>query len=249
MLPPDVALVNLINRTATAFAQNPPAYITYTEHTHIAAPTLGRSQDINRSVEVRQADDYAIMQDLPQGAQRIGQAFPIIPYFDPLGQGYSFSWTANLKNVQINLERKPVGLWPLPPPYPGANAVVAYASFWVPSYLPDSTETRPHFRVTPTTAYGRGLYPYDIVVDPQTQLPSHLELRSTDDSSSITFDYSVMQGHWTVTRATYTAPQHFGPMSFTIVTDTTYGNLAFPDTPPDPRLAGPPALSPSPAAT
>src|SRR5579872_2017633 len=110
MLPPDVALFQLINRTAAAFAQNPPAYITYTEYTHISSPTMGRTQDINRSVAVRQADDYAVMQDLPRGAVRVGQAFPIIPYFDPLGQSFSFSWFANLKNVQITLERKPVGI-------------------------------------------------------------------------------------------------------------------------------------------
>ena len=249
MLPPDVAFVNLINHTATVFAQNPPAYITYTEHTHISAPSLGRAQDINRSVVVRQADDFAIMQDLPKGAQRIGQAFPIIPYFDPLGQGYSFSWTANLKNVQINLDRKPVGLWPLPSPDPSVNFVVPYATFWMPAYAPDSTDARPHFRVTPTSIYGHGLYPYDVVVDTQTQLPSHMELRSTDDATVITLDYSMIQGHWAITHATYTAPQRFGPMSFTIITDTTYDNMAFPDAPPDPRLSGTPSPAPSPTST
>src|SRR5581483_7301034 len=178
MLPPDVALVQLINRTAAAFAQNAPAYITYVEHTHISSPGMNRTQDINRSVQVRQADDFAVMQDLPHGAERTGQAFPIIPYFDPLGQGFGFSWYANLKNVQISLQRYPVGQWPVPQPDPSVNLFVPYASFWDPSYLPDSTESRPHFRIVPTPAYAGDMCVWDVVVDPQTHLPSHIELRS-----------------------------------------------------------------------
>lgn len=245
MLPPDMALVQLINRTATAYAQNPPAYITYTEYTHISSPTMGRTQDINRSVLVRQADDYAVMQDLPQGATRTGEAFPVIPYFDPLGQFFNFSWFANLKNVQITLERKPVGLWPIPTPDPTVNVFVPYASFWDPVYLPDSTDAAPHIRITPTKAYGSGLYVYEVQVDPQTQLPSKIVLRATTDPEQMELDYKVLEGHWVITQATYTAPEHFGPMNFTIVTTTTYDDIAFPTTPPDPRLAGTPAPTPT----
>ncbi len=245
MLPPDVALVQLINRTASAFAQNPPAYITYTEHTHISSPTLNRTQDIDRSVEVRQADNYAVMQDLPRGAVRVGQAFPIIPYFDPLGQQFSFSWFANLKNVQITLERKPVGEWPIPTPAPNVNVFFPYASFWDPAYFPDSTDSAPHLRITPTKAYGAGLYISEVQVDSQSQLPSRIVMRSTTDAEQMELDYKVLEDHWVITQATYTAPQHFGPMSFTIVTTTTYGDIAFPTTAPDPRLAGTPAPTPT----
>lgn len=245
MLPPDVALVQLINRTAAAYVQNAPAYITYTEHTHISATGLNRTQDINRAVAVRQADDFAVMQDLPQGAKRAGHAFPIIPYFDPLGQGFSFSWFANLKNVQITLQRPQVGQWPIPPADPNVNVFIPYASFWEPAYLPDSTDASLHIRITPTTAYPADLYTSEVLVDPQTQLPSRIELKSRRDSEVMDLYYKVLEGHWTVVRATYTAPEHFGPMSFTIVTDTTYDDIAFPSTPPDPRLAG----TPVPAST
>jgi len=73
MIPADVALVQVINRTATAYVQNAPAYITYRERTHVSS-NMGRTEDINRFVQVRQADNYAVMQDLPQGARRMGQA-------------------------------------------------------------------------------------------------------------------------------------------------------------------------------
>ncbi len=244
MLPADVALVQLINRTATAYVSNPPAYITYRERTHVTAST-GGTRDINRFVAVRQADNYAVMQDLPQGAQRTGQAFPIIPYFDPLGQGFTFGWFANLKRVDITLERKPVGLWPMPAADPGVNAVVPYASFWTPSYLPDSSDTRLHFRVLPTSAYGHGYYTYDIVEDPQTQLPAHIEIRDTNSGDQITLDYKVLDGHWVITRGTLSTVQHVGPLTFSVIAQTDYEDIAFPATPPDPRLAGAPSPSPS----
>ena len=245
MLSPDVALVQLINRTASAYVSHPPAYITYREFTHVTA-SIGRSQDINRYVAVRQADDYAVMQDLPQGAQRIGQAFPIIPYFDPLA-GFSYSWFANLKRVDITLKRYAPTAWPLPPADPSVDAVVPYVSFWAPSYAPDSTPQHLHFTVAPTPALPEGdLYPADVVVDPQTQLPSHIEVRFAGDPTVISLDYRTIDGCWVITHARYTAPQHFGLMNFTIVTDTTYADMTFPAAPPDPRLAGTPAPASSP---
>ncbi len=148
MIPPDIALVQLINRTATAYVQNAPAYITYRERTHVSS-NIGRTEDINRFVQVRQADNYAVMEDLPQGAQRMGQAFPIIPYFDPLA-GFSDSWFANLKRIDITITRIDPGLWPIPATPPNVNVFVPYISFWAPAYAPDSTEQHVHLRFLPT---------------------------------------------------------------------------------------------------
>lgn len=240
MLSPDVALVQLINRTASAYAANPPAYITYRERTHVSS-SIGRTQEINRFVQVRQADNYAVMQDLPQGAQRTGQAFPIIPYFDPLGQRFTFAWFANLKRVDITLQRDPVGQWPLPAADPGVNVVVPYASFWMPSYMPDSTAARLHLRIVPTPAYGSGYYIYDVVEDAQSQLPSHIEIRSTDSGDQIDLDYQILDGHWVISRGTLTTVQHVGPLTFQVIAQTDYLDMAFPQTAPDPRLAGTPA--------
>lgn len=244
MLPPDIALVELINRTATAYATNPPAYITYRERTHVTAST-GQTRDINRFVQVRQADDFAVMQDLPQGAQRTGQAFPIIPYFNPLGQQFTFGWFANLKRIDITLQRTPVVMWPVPQPDPNVNVVMPYASFWMPSYMPDSTESRLHLRITPTPAYGSGYYIYDVVEDQQTHLPSHIEIRATDAGDRISLDYQVLQGHWVITRGTLTTMQRVGPLTFQVTAQTDYEDMAFPATAPDPRLAGTPSPSAS----
>lgn len=241
MLPPDVALVELINRTATAYVQNAPAYITYRERTHITAPSLGRTQDVNRFVQVRQADDYAVMQDLPRGAQRTGQAFPIIPYFDPFTQ-FSFSYFANLKRIDITLNRGPAGQWPMPAPDPGVNVVVPYLSFWAPSYLPDSTDTHLHLRIAATPNYpSADYYPYEVAEDPQTGLPSHIEMRTPDNSEAIAFDYKVIENHWVITHGNFTSMEHFGPMTFRVIADTYYEDITFPATAPDPRLATPPS--------
>lgn len=246
MISADQALMELQNRTAAAYVQSAPAFITYREVTHARAPSLGRSQDINRYVAVRQTDDFAVMRDLPQGMERTGKAFPIIPYFDPLSQ-WSFNWFANLKNVVIDLTRYPVGQWMMPKTEPDATMNVAYFSFWNPTYFPDSTEARLHLSVMPTPL-DENKTPYfpDIVVDPQTHLPSHFEIKFVNQPDDLTLDYSVIEGHWILTHATYTAPQHAGPFSFTVVSETTYSDITFPATAPDPRLAGTPAPTPTP---
>ena len=244
MLSPDAALLALINRTASAYVANAPTYITYQEHTHVAA-SIGRAQDINRAVAVRQADDFAVMQDLPSGALRTGQAFPLIPYFDPF-TSFGFSWFANLKNVQVTLLRGPVGPWVTPTPDPSVNVLVPYLSFYYPEFLPDSTPQALDLRMTPTASFGKGLYTYEVRESAATQLPSHIELRATDDPEIIDLDYQVLQGHWVITKATFTAPEHYGPLNFTIAATTTFDDMAFPASAPDPRLAGTPAPTPTP---
>ncbi len=241
MISADVALANLMNRTAQAYVQNAPAYIVYREHTYVGAASLGRAQDIDRFVQVRQADNYAVMQDLPQGAERTGQAFPIIPYFDPFTQ-FTFSWFANLKRVDITLQRSPPGLWQLPQADASVDAVVPYFSFWAPSYASDSTQTRVHILISPTPQYATGtLYPAQVIEDSRSHLPARIEMRTTDGDEIITLDYQVLQNHWVITHGTFTSRQHVGPLSFQVVSDTTYDQFAFPAIAPDPRLATPPS--------
>jgi hypothetical protein len=241
MLSADVALANLINRTATAYVRTAPAFIVYRERTHITA-SIGRSQDINRFVKVRQADDYAVMQDLPQGAERTGQAFPIIPYFNPFA-AYEFSWFANLKSVQITLQRGPSGILPIPQSDASADMTVAYFSAWAPAYAADSTSARADIIVGPTPALpANSYYPSRVIENGQTHLPQRIEIRSNSSDDVIALDYGVVQNHWVITHGTLTTRQHVGPMSFQVVSDTTYDQFEFPAAAPDPRLAGPPSI-------
>lgn len=244
MLSPDVALALLVNRTGQAYSTMPPAYIAYTERTHITA-SIGRSQDINRSVVVRNADNFAVMKDLPNGSERTGQAFPIIPYFDPLGS-FGFSYFANLKLVTITLDRKDAFFYQIPQPDPNASLTVPYFAYFAPAYAPDSTESAPHFVVEPTSRLpGATFYPGDIVVDPASKLPSHIEMRESGSDMTIALDYKMLQGHWTVVHGVFSATEHVLILgTFKVVADVSYDDITFPTSVSDPRLSGTPTPKP-----
>jgi hypothetical protein len=238
----------LINRTSDYYQAHPPTYMTYTERTHVTAPTLGRAQDINRSIAVRVSDNFAVMQDLPDGGRRTGQAFPIVAYFDPLS-AFQFSYFANLKRVDITLERGQPLVLATPEPDPSVNVVVPYNSFWNARYAPDSTDAAIHLLIDPTPRV-KGFYPSEVVEDPATHLPSHIEMRVTGGADeSIALDYKVIDGHWVVTHGTFSATEHAVVLTFKVIADVTFSDIAFPTEPPDPRLAGspsPPAASSAP---
>jgi len=246
MMTADLAFAILINRTSAFYQANPPAYMTYTEHTHVSAPTLGRAQDIDRSIAVRVADDLAVMKDLPNGEGRVGQAFPIVAYFDPISN-FKFGYFANLKRVDITLDRGGPFYLNIPAPDPSVNAVVPYNSYWAARYAPDSTEDAVHLLIDPTPRVQAGLYPSEIVEDAATQLPSHIEMRVASGSDeTIALDYSVIDGHWVIVHGTFSQTMHVAFLTYKIVADVTFKDIAFPTEAPDPRLAGTPAPSPSP---
>lgn len=235
MLPPDLAFAQYFNATSKAYVQNAPAYITYRERTHIEAsgPLVKASRDVNRSVALRQRDNVAIMKDLPDGAETTGQAFPIIPYFDPMSN-FTFSYFVNLKAINITIDRQDPPLLQLPQPDPSVDAVVYYLSFWHPAYDAGSTESAPRFRIEPVAPVAHQPYPAEVRIDAATGLPSFIDLRLAGDNLDVQLDYAVIAGHWIVTHGRMTSQQ--GP--FHGVSETFYDQYAFPQTAPDPRLSG-----------
>jgi hypothetical protein len=240
MMTPDLALAMLINHTSAFYQANPPAYMTYIEHTHVSAPTLGRAQDIDRSIAVRVADNYAVMKDLPNGEQRVGQAFPIVAYFNPFSN-FKFSYFANLKRVDITLERGTPFFLKIPGPETGVNAVVPYNSYWAARYATDSSDASVHFLIDPTPRVQQGLYPSEILEDGSTRLPSRIEMRVAGASDEMfSLNYAVMEGHWVITHGTFSQTMHVAFLTYKIVADVTFSDITFSSEPPDPRLAGPP---------
>lgn len=240
MMTPDLAFALLINRTSAYYEANPPTYMTYVERTHVSAPTLGRSQDIDRSIAVRVADNVAVMQDLPNGSQRVGQAFPIVAYFDPISN-FKFSYFANLKRVDITLQRGAPFTLAIPAPDPRVNVVVPYNSYWAARYAPDSTESALHLTIEPTPRVAQGLYPSDVVEDGTTHLPKHIEMRVAGGSDEVlSLDYQVLEGHWVIVHGTFSQTMHVAFLTYKIVADITFNNIQFPSEAPDPRLAGTP---------
>ncbi len=247
MLSPDLALALLVNRTTQAYTSAAPAYMTYREQTHISAPTLGRTQNINRSVAVRVADNLAVMHDLPRGARRMGEAFPIIPYFDPLSQ-FSFGYFANLKSIDITLTRGNPLEFPIPLPNPSVTMVVPYASFWDPTYAADSAPGHLHFLIAPTPRI-TGFYPSEIVENPQTRLPARIALTDTQHDMTIVLDFSTVDGHWLITHGVFSATEHAAFLTFPVIADVTFDHFAFPTTPPSASLVPSPSPLPSPASS
>ena len=245
MLTADLAFATLINRTSAFYQANPPAYMTYTEHTHVTAPSLGRAQDIDRSIAVRVADDFAVMQDLPNGGHRTGQAFPIVAYFDPLSS-FQFAYFANLKRVDITLERGAPLFFTIPQPDPSVNALVPYNSYWAARYAPDSTSAALHLLIEPTPRVTRGLYPADVVEDPATHLPAHIEMRAVGGDEIFSLDYKVIDGHWVVVHGTFSQTMHVAFLTYKVVADITFSGIVISEQAPDPRLAGTPAPTTTP---
>lgn len=244
MIGADAALAALINRAAATYLTAAPTYITFRESTHIEGAS--KSEDIDRSVAVRVADDYAVMQDLPNGAQRVGSAFPVIPFFDPFST-FRFSYFANLKRIDISFDPGQPFQLQFPAPDPSVNTVVSYFSEWAPRYAPDSTDDALHFLIEPTPRTGNdSFFPSDVTEDPATHLPSHVTLQANGTDMVIGLDFSMVGGYWVVTRGTWSATQHVALIgAFKVNAVTTFSDFTFPTTAPDPRIAGTPRPSPS----
>jgi hypothetical protein len=248
MIGADAALAALINQAGISYRAHPPAFITYTESTHVEG--ANRAEDINRTVAVRVADDYAVMQDLPQGAHRVGPAFPVIPYFDPFST-FQFSYFANLHKVDINFDPGQPYFFPSVPVDASVDTVVPYMTEWAPRYASDSQEDAIHVLIDPTAHTVSGsFYPSEVSEDPTTHLPSHVTLQINGGDMVIGLDYGTVDGYWVITRGTWSATQHVMGLTFKVSAVTTFSNFTFPDTAPDPQLAGTPRPpSPSPVTS
>lgn len=242
----DLALAALINRAGTTYVSSAPAYITYKEHTHVEGS--GRMEDIDRAVSVRVADNFAVMQDLPNGAVRTGSAFPVIPFFDPFSS-FRFSYFANLKKIEITFDPGKPYYFNLPGPDPSVDAVVPYISEFAPRYAPDSTPDALHFLIDPTSRTGDSFYPTEVREDPATQLPSFVAMQVNGSDMTITLEYSMVDGHWVITRGTWSATQHVFVSTFKVTAITTFSDFTFPASAPDPRLEGTPIPRPSATAS
>lgn len=242
----DLALAALINRAGTTYRSSAPAYITYREHTHVEGG--GRSEDLDRAVSVRVADNYAIMQDLPNGAVRTGPAFPVIPFFDPFST-FKFSYFANLKKIDISFDPGQPYYFKLPDSDSNVDVVVPYISEFAPRFAPDSTADALHVLIDPTPRTGSSFYPTEVREDATTRLPSFVAMQVNGSDMTITLSYSMVDGHWVITQGTWSATQRVLVTTLKVTATTTFSDFAFPASAPDPRLAASPTPLPSATAS
>ena len=63
---------------------------------------------------------------------------------------------------------------------------------------------------------------------------------------AISLDYAVIDGHWVIVHGTFSQTMHVAFLTFKVIADMTFSDIAFPTEPPDPRLAGTPTPTTSP---
>jgi hypothetical protein len=241
---PDVAFQQAANAAAAVYEQAPP-WLTYRTTAHIEVKSMNRRADVMRDVKARTRDDLAIMQDLPQGATRVGHSFPLLPTFDALsyfrlvGSGGPHkaldSYVTDVKPLHYNGGVSTSG----------ADVVVTNLKYYYAKYADDSTDdpngkTHITLRPLPTLLrnYSGNLFFNDLVIDNQTHLPVRVVFTGLNDRT-FAVDYVMVQNHWLVNHAFYEetdyGPLHVGRVHFTV--NATFDQFGFPATAPDPRLA------------
>lgn len=240
MIAADVQFRTTANAAAAAFAQSPP-YLSYKTDVVVDVPSLHRHQVISRAVETRTRDDFADLQDLPQGRRQYGHSFPLVPTFDALSY-FRVTFNGNQRNMLSYVEPGQLITFTDPRATSRADVVVTMLRYYYATYAPDSTEERPHIVMDALPALTRGnssdFYIHDVWVDAATNLPTRVVY--SGPATTFACDYQVIEGHWLVSHATYTHT-FFGPLHMGRVTGTaeaTNHDFGFPATPSDPKLAG-----------
>lgn len=259
-LTPDIAFQQTANAAAAAWIAR-PAYVTYVAHTHIEAPSVGQSVEVDRRVMVRSSDDRAIVKDLPNGGVTVANSFPISPTFDALSYfrlETAIGWHKRLSSRIVGPDGKG-SIIPLQfqnVQHNDNDVVVTALRFYYPKFASDSSDApdgRMHIvmQALPTLTNNNksDFYISDVIIDNRTMLPLQVTYTGKDQRRFI-IDYETEQGRWVVKHAffeqTIYGVLRLGRVHYSA--DATFSDYTFPQDPPDPRLAPPPIASPAPLA-
>jgi hypothetical protein len=247
----DVQFRLTANAAAAQYRQAPP-YLAYHTVAVIDVPALKKHKVVERSVETRTADDFAVLQDLPRGQRQYGQSFPLIPTFDALSYFRIAYSGAQKRDLLAHVTTfAPITFDAPRASTPGVAVVATTLRNYYAQYADDSTDAKAHLTMDPLHALTQNnnsdFYIHDVYIDTATNLPLRVTYTGHDDVV-FTVDYTTVQGHWLVSHVFYTrtffAPLHIGQTRFTV--DATFDNFTFPATPSDPKLL--PSPTPAPPA-
>jgi hypothetical protein len=224
--------------------QHPPPYISYQVDVDTELPSLKQSRKISRAVEMRTKDDLAVLQDLPQGDNRMATAFPVPPTFDALSY-FEFIFDPGdeihppISDINMIADR------PFFPPEPlhfgignasnpDVAVVVPYLRNYRAQYAPDSTEQLAHIVMVPLKPLTAGndstYYLKDVYVNTATNLPTRITYAGP--ALNFVLDYAMVENHWLVDHVRYSLTR--GRTPFTA--DAVYSAFTFPAAPVDGRL-------------
>jgi hypothetical protein len=245
----DVQFRLAANAAAAQYAAAPP-FLAYRTAVDINVPALNRHKLVERAVETRTKDDFAVLQDLPNGQRQYGQSFPLTPIFDALSYWRIDYSPATHRNLLSHITMfQPLTFSDPQPSSPGVNAVSTTLRNYYAAYADDSTPEKAHVLMTPLPAFTRDnssdFYFHDLYIDTATNLPTRVTYTGRDDAE-FTIDYVVTQQHWFVShvfyRRAYVGPFHIGRTSFTV--DATFDSFAIEAAPADARVASAPPIPP-----
>jgi hypothetical protein len=242
MIGADVAFRQAANAAAAAFAQAPP-YLAYRTDATVDVPSLHRHQVISRAVETRTSDDFAALQDLPQGQHQYAHSFPLIPTFDALSY-FRLEYNGGRRDALSYVHQVQPITFTDPRATSRADVVVTSLRYYHASYAADSNDRIAHVLMEPLQTLTKGndsdFYLHDVYIDTATNLPTRVTY--IGPSTSFACDYGMVENHWLVTHVVYThtffGPLHMGRVTFTV--DATNAGFTFPDQPSDARLAAKP---------
>ncbi|GAC1403023.1 MAG: hypothetical protein NVSMB64_03890 [Candidatus Velthaea sp.] len=252
MLAADAQFRETANAAAEAWRRQ-PAFIAYRVHVAVDVPALKKYRVIERAVEARTLDDYAVLQDLPQGQRQYGHSFPLLPTFDALSYfrlQFTMGDPVRMHNPlsAVRMER-PITFANPAASTAGVSVVATTLRNYYAHYAEDSTDQRPHIVMDALPALTRGnnstFYIHDVFIDPQTNLPTRVTY--VGPSTEFDLDYTTVQNTWVVNHVFYRdavfAPLHIGRTTYTI--DARYDEFAFPASPADQQLVTAPTPAPS----
>jgi hypothetical protein len=246
MIAADVQFRAAANAAAAAYAQA-PQYLAYRTDVRVDIPSLGQHKVIVRAVETRTADDYAVLQDLPQGQRQYTHSFPLIPTFDALSY-FHLTYNGSRRDALSSVQLERVLTFSDASANSHSDVVVTYLRYYHADYAPDTNDRIAHILMDPlpslTTDNRSDFFLHDVYVDTATNLPTRVVYTGPD--TDFACDYTTAGGHWLVQHVTFArtmyGPLKIGRVHFTV--DATNSGFTFPATPSDPKLTGPPAPPP-----
>jgi hypothetical protein len=251
VLTADAEFRAVANAAFDAWQKQPP-YISYRVDVDVEVPALKESRRISRAVEARTRDDLAVLQDLPQGQNQLGHAFPVPPTFDaisyfrldfhlgdPIRQHNPLT-AVTLQPPAPNLPAQPIRFTDPVPSRPEVSVVSTTLRNYYAEYAPDSGDRIAHIVMKPLPALTLGnssdFYLKDVYVDTGNDLPTRVVY--SGPTTDFVIDYAMVGDHWLIAHAHYSrtlvALFHIGSTTFT--TDAAFTNFTFPATPQDERL-------------
>lgn len=245
MIAADVLFRLTANAAAAQYRQQ-PRFLTYHTVAVIDVPALNKHKTVERAVETRTADDYAVLQDLPRGQRQYGQSFPLIPTFDALSY-FRLEYNGAKRDMLAHVTTfAPITFDAPRATTPGVTVVATTLRNYYAHYADDSTDAKAHLVMDPLKALtehnNSDFYIHEVYIDTATNLPLRVTYSGHDDVE-FTVDYATVQNHWLVQHVYYTrtffGPFHIGLTRVSV--NATFDDFTFPATPADPKLLPTPA--------